>query len=144
MKKTSLLFILSAITFIAFGQKPTPTVTAFAQYNADYPPSLAFDGDKKTRWASPDHKDFDSMWIQADYGKPITVSKIKFKQYKTRITKFVIEYQEGDQWIKLIKDSLISDTYKNSFKPVTAQVFKLTVLERSEKKGPGFYEISFE
>lgn len=146
MKIFNLLIVTLLFSFVATAQNPTPKVTAFNHHSAKYTPDMAFDGDLSTRWATKDRTAFDDMWIEADYTKPITVSKVTICEFESRVTKFSLEYKKGDKWVVCLEGGKIGAKFEQQLaKPVKAQIFRLNILERaSADKGPTIFEISLQ
>ncbi|MEI7730035.1 MAG: alpha-L-fucosidase [Verrucomicrobiota bacterium] len=105
-----------------------------------YGPENAFDNDPHTRWASD--VDMRAGWIAADFGKPRTVSKVRLSEaesYTNRVQKFEFQYRAEGDWKTLTTGTTIGAKLIQSFPPVTAQEFRLNILEA--KNGPTLSEI---
>ena len=104
------------------------SATASTIYSKDYSASKAVDGKADTRWSMSSKQD--SGWLEIDLGKPMVVSRavINEKSYP-QVTKFTIEMFGADgKWQVLTQGRSIGAWAELSFKPVTAQKFRLNVI----------------
>ncbi|MDP4225621.1 MAG: alpha-L-fucosidase [Bacteroidota bacterium] len=122
-------------------------------------PSAAFDDNPKTYW-KPGRRtdvDFDSQfgkllnyrseevkaffekqgWLEADLGKPQTVKSIAVSELvflNSEIKSFEIQYEKDGHWITIASETKMGD-WKQNIKPVTAQKFRVVILERNGFSG---------
>ncbi|PJB65921.1 MAG: hypothetical protein CO096_17775 [Armatimonadetes bacterium CG_4_9_14_3_um_filter_66_14] len=103
---------------------------ASAEWSADYSAAKAFDGDEETRWgASPGST---SGWLEVDLGKPMAFDRVVILEAPwNRVQKFQLQYREGDTW-KTFHEGTTLGEFRLKFAPVTAQHFRLNVLEANE------------
>lgn len=91
------------------------------QYIVDY----AFDGDRNTRWNATDGQRT-NQWIAVDYGKAVTVDRIKVEEAFGRVTAYAVQYQAADgSWVDCHTGQRIGASLDVTFAPVTAQRFRL-------------------
>jgi len=103
------------------------TATVSSQVG-DAGPQRVFDNDNTTHWA-PDPNDL-QPWLLADYGRPVTVHRLRmYTPDGPQVKRFVFEYLDGTEWKTLCRGTSIGRFYSESFEPVTAQQFRLTLLE---------------
>jgi hypothetical protein len=104
-------------------------------------PLMAIDNNLSTRWAMNFGKD--KGWIELDLGEPRKFSKIMIDERGlNRVSKFVVEYQVGDDWKILFAGDKLED-FRKDFPPVTAQHVRLTTLDtNSPTGGPTIREFS--
>jgi alpha-L-fucosidase len=104
----------------------------------EYGPQQAFDNDPHTRWATD--AGTSKAWIAADLGKRLTVQRVRIEEAcGDRIRKFEFQYRDGDTWKTIINGTGIGGWYQQPFDPVTAQEFRLDILEATE--GPTIADI---
>jgi alpha-L-fucosidase len=105
---------------------------------ADYGPVFAFDNDNQTRWATDEGTK--QAWIAVKYKQPRTVNQVRISEaYPNRVQRFELQYRAGNDWQTLITGTTLGKDYTQSFAPVTAQEFRLNILEANE--GPTVNEI---
>lgn len=144
MKKIMLMAIF-CLGMVSVANAQAPKVTAFNQYNEDYSGELACDGDMETRWATQDYTDFKDMWLEMDYRKEMTFSKVAIEEYQSRITRFQIQYKVGEEWKVAYEGTKIGQGFEQSFPAVTSRYFRLVILERADKTwGPSIWEIELK
>ena len=101
----------------------------------------AFDGTPSKVWAAD--KDVTTGWLEVDLGSPVEISAIAFEEPgrdKTkRGQKFEFQYKDGDKWTTAVNGKTSGQGYTGTFKPVTAQVFRLNIVEA--KDSPGVSEL---
>ena len=61
--------------------------------------------------------------------------------YDNRVQKFEFQYKDAGQWKTLFSGTTLGSQFRKSFDPVTAQEFRLNILEATE--GPTINEIQF-
>ncbi len=103
-----------------------------------YGPELAFDGDKKTRWATPGGTKKAS--IEVDLGEAKTVSRvIVFESHGNRTEKFELLGFADGEWKKLAEGTKMEYKKDMKFEPVEVSKIKLDILKSWE--GPTIEEI---
>jgi len=105
-------------------------VSASSIWSDGYSALKAFDGDESTRWgAAPGSR---SGWLEVDLGEPKAVGRILvLEEPWNRARKFRLQYQEGDAW-KTFHEGTTLGEFSLKFPPITAQRFRLDVLEATE------------
>ena len=104
--------------------------------------ALAVEGDPLPDYSSvlpvPTEKEIHKEGsLEVDAGKPVTVSTLRFATSKYRIEKIALEFQQDGQWKPIIKEFTKpaatgfdrSPAFVIHFTPVTAQVFRLRIIE---------------
>ncbi|MCY2996189.1 MAG: discoidin domain-containing protein [Planctomycetota bacterium] len=104
---------------------------ASSVWSAAYNAAQAFDGDEATRWgAAPNSR---NGWLEVDLGTPTPVNRAVIKELEfPRTEQFAIEYKDGDTWKPLVTGTAIAGAKSFDFPPVTAQHFRLNILQASE------------
>ena len=117
------------------------TATASNVYQGDedeYGAPFAFDDSRDTRWATDDATR--EAWIAAEFQKPRTVGKVVISEaFPGRVQKFQLQYSAGGEWKTIFEGTRLGDNFQRSFDPVTAQAFRLNILDA--RKGPTINEI---
>ena len=94
-------------------------------YDAD----KAFDGEADTRWAAADPN---RSWLAVDLGSPTAVSRAVIDEGNwNRVREFSLEYLSGSEWKPLATGTTIGPKREFKFPPVTAQKFRLDILQSS-------------
>lgn len=110
----------------------------FQKQTAQYGPQEAFDGDAETRWATDGGTR--TAWIAADLGKPRRVLGVRIDEaLEERVRQFEFQYRDGDSWKTIFAGQKIGPGFLRKFEPVTAQQFRLNILDATE--GPTINEI---
>jgi alpha-L-fucosidase len=121
---------------VAFGKKGE--ASSVHNKNKAYGPDKAFDDDTETRWATDDG--VKTAWIQVDLGNEKTVDcAIIDERDWDRVKQFELQYQVGNEWKTIYTGTTIGADKKITFKPVKAQVFRLSIVESAA--GPTIWEI---
>lgn len=103
-----------------------------------YSPDKAFDDDPDTRWATD--AGTKKAWIEVDIGKPTAVSRAMIDERTwDRVKRFQLQYKEKDEWKTIFEGTTIGEKKEFNFKPVTARIFRLNILDATE--GPTIWEI---
>jgi alpha-L-fucosidase len=112
----------------------------FQNDETDYGAQFAFDGDAQTRWATANETK--QAWIAVHFVKPQTVGHVHISEaYPNRVKEFQLQYRHGGGWITIFSGATLGDAYEKHFTPITAQDFRLNILEAST--GPTINEIEF-
>ncbi len=87
-----------------------------AQYGS-YSPSLAFDGDMGTRWASaPGTEVPDVRWLQVDLGAVKPINQMKIYEMSPRIQEYkIIGSVNGEDWTDITSGTLPATNANNTF-----------------------------
>jgi alpha-L-fucosidase len=110
----------------------------YCNLESQFGPQAAFDHDPETRWATDEGTK--QCWIDADLGKPQIVQSIRIKEsFGQRVQKFEFQHRAGDEWKTIITGTTIGGQFEKSFPAVTAQEFRLNILDATE--GPTISEI---
>ncbi|MGH7992948.1 MAG: alpha-L-fucosidase, partial [Limisphaerales bacterium] len=105
---------------------------------ADYGAQFAFDGDEQTRWATDNETK--QAWIAVHFVKPQTVSHVHISEaYANRVNEFQLQYRHDGGWKTIFSGTTLGEAYEKRFAPVTAQDFRLNILDASI--GPTINEI---
>ena len=122
---------------IAFGAGATAS-NIYGNQASEYGPQAAFDDDSGTRWATDGGTK--QCWIAADLGKPQVVQSIRIKEsFGPRVQKFEFQYRAGDEWKTIFTGTTIGGQFEKSFPAVTAEEFRLNILDATD--GPTISEI---
>lgn len=117
--------------------KPAKASNVFQNQVAQYGPQLAVDDDFETRWATDTGTH--AAWLEIDLGQPTAVDRAVISEaYAPRVKKFRIEYHDGKDWAACLEGEQIGERAEFRFSPVTAQRFRVNILEASE--GPTIWE----
>ena len=133
----------SAMDIPAMAQTKSAEVKAAAsnvyqKQTEHFGPQEAFDGDAETRWATDGGTR--QAWIAADLGKPRAIQRVRIAEaYAGRVQKFEFQHQQGDAWQTIFAGQKLGSAFEQSFPPVTAQAFRLNILDATD--GPTISEI---
>jgi len=126
---------LPAITPVHQGVK----VTASSVSEPKFAASNVVDADLFTRWQCA--SDDTERWVELDFGKPMTFNRVICGEFQGRVQSFKIEALIGEEWRVLTKGGRMTFNFNRAFEDVTAQRFRLTVLEFSSL--PMIAELTF-
>jgi len=102
---------------------------------------MAVDEDPNTRWATP--AGTKQAWLAVDYGKPLEFKRVEIQEAcGKRIQKFELQAMANGAWKPLLSGSTVGPHFSKAFEPVTAQQFRLNILDATE--GPTISEFSLE
>ncbi len=103
--------------------------TASSTYSAGYAADKAFDDVAGTRWSTAAGQS--TAWLEVDLGKPMAVRRAVIDESSyPQTTRFAIEAQQADgSWKAVATGTSIGSDKEVTFEPVTAQKFRLNVLE---------------
>ena len=88
--------------------------------------AAAVDADNDSRWRNTEPKG----WLEIDAGKPVTVATLRVSAAYCNIKNCALECKAGDEWKPILTgEKLVGDCVVKDFPPVTAQVFRLNILE---------------
>jgi alpha-L-fucosidase len=112
---------------------PIPTIgkagKASSMADAKSGPANAFDKDQSTSWkAAAGEK---TGWLEVTLNKPERIGAVAILETSGRnanISKFRLEYKDGDQWKTVFEGARIGRAYSKSFDAVKAQTFRLNIL----------------
>lgn len=134
----------SAMGLPALEIPPAFQATASNEYQSnpsDYGAQNAFDEDPRTRWATDNETR--QAWITVKFLKPQTVSRVRISEaYPNRVQRFEFQSRNGGGWKTIFTGSTLGDDFHKSFTPVTAQEFRLTILDATN--GPTINEIELQ
>jgi len=117
--------------------KPAKASNVFQKQVAHYGPQMAFDDDSETRWATD--AGTQAAWLEVDLGSAVAVNRAVIEEaYAPRVRKFQIEYHDGKDWVPCFQGTTIGERGEFRFPAVTAQRFRLNILDASE--GPTIWE----
>jgi len=110
----------------------------FQKQTSQFGPQEAFDGDPETRWATD--AGTKTAWITADLGKPRRIQGVRIDEaLEERVRQFEFQYRDGESWKTIFSGQKLGPSFVQKFEPVTAQHFRLNILDASE--GPTINEI---
>ncbi len=105
----------------------TASSTESELFNADN----AFDADSRSSWKAA--KDTKTGWLMVNLGKPTSIGAIAISEVvghtEKNIRHFKLEYQQGDNWIKLAEGEHIGEVFQTTFNPIIAQYVRLNILD---------------
>jgi alpha-L-fucosidase len=123
----------SAMNIPAMALPPEFAATASNVYqneDANYGAQNAFDGDEGTRWATD--VGTKQAWIAVDYAKPRIASCVRISEaYPGRVQRFEFQYRAGDDWKTIFSGTTLGGDFQKSFAPVSANGFRLNILDAS-------------
>jgi alpha-L-fucosidase len=108
----------------------------------EYGAEMAFDNDPESRWATDSSTR--QAWIAADLGKPLTIQRVRIAEaapYDNRVKRFELQYREASGWKTIFSGTTLGEWFQKQFEPVTAQEFRLNILESTD--GPTIADIEF-
>jgi len=106
----------------------------------DFGPAQAFDNDPGSRWATDTGTQ--QAWISIDFEKTVTLVKVRIDEaYAPRVQKFELQYKSGSDWETILTGTTLGRWFQEEFAPVTAQEFRLNILEATD--GPTIHDIEF-
>ncbi len=92
---------------------------------------MAVDDNEQSAWASPET----TGWLEFDLPKPVTVASLRMTAAYHKIGNFALEYKDGDAWKPILTGEKVGPhqyAVIKEFAPVTAQIFRLSVLESDD------------
>ena len=129
---------IPVVAVAAPGSVKATASNVFQKMTSEYGPQEAFDGDPETRWATD--AGTKAAWITADLGKPQRILGIRVDEaLEQRVRQFEFQYLDGSSWKTVLTGQKLGPSFKKTFEPVTAQHFRLNILDASE--GPTINEI---
>ena len=88
--------------------------------------AAAVDADGGSRWRNS----APIGWLEIDAGKPVTVATLRVSAAYCGVKNCALEYKDGNDWKPILTGAKLSgDCVVKNFPPVTAQVFRLNLLE---------------
>jgi alpha-L-fucosidase len=106
---------------------------ASSQWDAQYGPAQAVDGDPATFWSL--EKDAKTGWLEVDLGQDTSVSRVVIQEGAEAprtplVTKFAVEAMQADgTWKAVVEGEGIGNEKELLFEPVTARKFRLHILD---------------
>jgi alpha-L-fucosidase len=102
---------------------------ASSTLSAEFGPEKAFDGHAETRWRAA--KGETTGWLEVTFDKPARIGHVEMAEggREASIRKFQLEYKDGDEWKPVFAGTRIGRSLSRDFTPVTAQTFRLNILE---------------
>lgn len=118
------------------------TVTnVFHNMVKDLGAQMAIDDNPGTRWAA--NEGVDQCTLEIDLGAPQSISTCMIDERQfNRVSKFVVEYQDGADWKTLFEGENIGIGFVQDFSPVTTQRVRLRTLDCRERGGPTIWEFA--
>lgn len=93
--------------------------------------ALSVDDNESTAWDSPDK----TGWLEFNLPKPMTVASLRMSAAYHKIGNLAFEYKDGDAWKPIMSGEKIGPhqyAVIKEFAPVTAQTFRVSVLESED------------
>jgi alpha-L-fucosidase len=111
---------------------PAKAAAASGSWDAGHTAGMAVDNDIDSRWGA--EQNARSGWLEIDLGEARTASRILVDEAGfDRIRKFEIQIRAGEAWQTVARGSTLGSNKEIRLKPpVTAQFFRLNILESSE------------
>ena len=106
------------------------------QKNRNFGPNRAADDDPNTRWATDSGTK--AAWLEVDLGKPETFDRASLIEEFDRVRRFELQWKDGEKWETFARGEKIGDQLTVQFKPVTARIVRLNILEATD--GPTICE----
>jgi alpha-L-fucosidase len=116
---------------------PVPSLSRRGRASSVFGPGFgsekAFDGDHETYWraAAGQH----SGWLEVTLAKPSSIGCVTLMEgweNQSHTRRFRLEYRDGDQWKTIFEGTRIGRALNRTFDPVTAQVFRVNILEATD------------
>jgi alpha-L-fucosidase len=122
---------------VASGKKATAS-NVYQKMVDVHGPQKAFDDDEDSRWATD--VGTRQAWLEVDLGEPRTVASAMIVEadFGPRVQKFELQAKIDGQWKAFYTGKTIGEECRVKFEPVTAQVFRLNIVEATE--GPTLSE----
>ena len=122
---------------VASGKKALAS-NVFQKIVAEFGPDKAFDDESDTRWATD--AGTHQAWLEVDLGEKKTISSAMIAEadYGPRVRKYELQSKTDGQWKTFYTGTTVGRECRVKFEPVTAQVFRLNILEATE--GPTIEE----
>ncbi|HEY5914563.1 MAG TPA: alpha-L-fucosidase [Verrucomicrobiae bacterium] len=129
---------IPVVQVVGPGSVKATASNVFQQQTSQYGPQEAFDGDADTRWATDGGTK--KAWLAADLGKPKRVRGVRIEEaIEERVRQFEFQCGDGSSWKTVFMGQKIGPSFVQKFEPVTAQHFRLNILDATE--GPTINEI---
>ena len=75
-----------------------------------------------------------------DFLKPQTYGGVRISEADAgRVQRFELQYQAGNEWKTIFSGTMLGENFRQKFEPVTAEKFRLNILEATQ--GPSISEI---
>jgi alpha-L-fucosidase len=113
--------------------------TASSSNGDDFAAKKIIDCDLFTRWQYAE--DDTERWVELDFGKPQTFNRVICGEFKTGVTSFKIEAWVDEVWELLAQGKKMTFNFNAGFEDVTAQKYRLTILEADNL--PRIAELTF-
>ena len=95
-----------------------------------------------TRWNAAKDTLAD-QWLEVEFDKMTTFSKVITKQHEDRISKFKIQYEKNGKWLDAYTGESLGTGIKTiTFGAVTAKKMRLYVVEIKGKNPASIYELA--
>lgn len=104
-----------------------------------YEPQHVIDANLHTNWKASDSDK--KRWIELDYGKPETFNRIICGELNDDILNFKVEAYVDNQWQEIVKGEKMGINFHASFTDITAQKYRLMILD--SRNTPLVSEITF-
>lgn len=101
------------------------SVTASSE-KKDYEAKNVIDASLHTNWQFMEGDS--EKWVELDFGKPTTFNKVICGEFYSQIRKFKIEALVKNKWVKIADGNTMGVNFHATFRNVTAQKYRLTIL----------------
>lgn len=108
---------------LAYNKSGTASSARWTKKKFPGPHQQAFDDNPGSHWIPGAAED--EAWVAVDLGRPHTVNTLQTIQYESLIKQLSLQYKDKGEWITLCTEKDVSDDLRKTFKPVTAQHFRL-------------------
>jgi alpha-L-fucosidase len=109
----------------------TTASNVFQNDTANYGAQFAFDGDDQTRWAMDNG--IKQAWVAVRFVKPQTASQVRISEaFPNRVQQFTFQYRDGGDWKTVFTGPTLGDDFHKMFAPITAQEFRLNILDATQ------------
>ena len=89
------------------------------------------DGNPETRWGAAENSR--SGWLEVDLGAPVRVGRARIDEGNwNRVQEFELSAQVESAWKTIATGTTLGPSKEILFVPVTARIFRLTILKASE------------
>ena len=115
--------------------------TASSQWSEEYGAGNADDGNSSTRWNAADGKSA-GEWLEIDLGKPTRLRRTVIRQFGDRITRYTIQYWDGNAWRAAFTGGPMQPIQCDRFPAVTGSKLRLLVEETRGGQTPSIFSLA--
>jgi len=103
------------------------TVTASSEASKEFKASNVIDANLFTRWKFAENDK--RKWVELDFGKPEAFNTVVCGELNQDVKAFKIEALINGKWQEIVKADKMTFNFQASFTEITAQKYRLTVLD---------------